>query len=325
MELVTKGVKTTIAIGNVDTSLNSTPRNREHKGKSTICLPLDYSIVDVETTGLDFNYCEIIEVAALKVRNGEVVERFSSLVRPEYEVDDFIAELTGITNEMLESAPTFSEISKDFYNFLSDDVLIGYNVNFDVNFLYDAFLKNGLVFSNDFIDLLRIARKTLPDLKHHTLSDMVRHYKILREDEHRALPDCIMTQKCYECLKATILEEYTEETFILRFKKTSQKNVIAQTTDFDETNPIYGKTVVFTGALSCMQRRDAMQIVANLGGINGDNVTKKTNFLVIGSEEFASSVKDGKTTKMKKAEGYILKGCELSIISESAFFDMINQ
>ena len=68
-----------------------------------------------------------------------------------------------------------------------------------------------------------------------------------------------------------------------------------------------------------------MQIVADLGGINADNITKKTNFLVVGSEEFASSVKNGKTTKMKKAEGYILKGCELSIISESTFFDMVNQ
>ena len=66
-----------------------------------------------------------------------------------------------------------------------------------------------------------------------------------------------------------------------------------------------------------------MQLVANVGGENGNSVTKKTNYLVIGSEEFASSVKDGKTTKMKKAEDLRLKGNEITIISEAAFFDLL--
>lgn len=72
-----------------------------------------------------------------------------------------------------------------------------------------------------------------------------------------------------------------------------------------------------------MTRKDAMQIVVNLGGNIANSITKKTNFLVIGSEEFASTVKDGKTNKMKKAEEYILKGTDISIVSENTFFDLI--
>lgn len=312
---------------NDTTTLKSSFPIREHKGKSFIALPLDYTILDIETTGLDFEYCEIIEVGALKVRGGKVVDRFSSLVRPQNQIDDFITDLTGITNEMLESAPTFSEISKDFYNFVSNDVLVGYNINFDVNFLYDAFQENSLVFSNDFIDAMRIARKTLPSLEHHRLSDISAYFQIANPEEHRALSDCTTTQLCYSELRSIILQKYSEEDFANLFKKTklSSKSIHTENNDFDESHPIYGKTVVFTGALKSMKRQDAMQIVADLGGINADNITKKTNFLVVGSEEFASSVKNGKTTKMKKAEGYILKGCELSIISESTFFDMVNQ
>ena len=81
------------------TTLKSSFPIREHKGKSFIALPLDYTILDIETTGLDFEYCEIIEVGALKIRGGEVVDRFSSLVRPQNQIDDFITDLTGITNE----------------------------------------------------------------------------------------------------------------------------------------------------------------------------------------------------------------------------------
>lgn len=145
------------------TTLKSSFPIREHKGKSFIALPLDYTILDIETTGLDFEYCEIIEVGALKIRGGEVVDRFSSLVRPQNQIDDFITDLTGITNEMLESAPTFSEISKDFYNFVSNDILVGYNINFDVNFLYDAFQENSLVFSMTLLTLcVSLAKLFLP-------------------------------------------------------------------------------------------------------------------------------------------------------------------
>ena len=73
-----------------------------------------------------------------------------------------------------------------------------------------------------------------------------------------------------------------------------------------------------------MTRKEAFQEVVNQGGIPSDSLTKKTNFLVVGNKEFAKSVKDGKTSKMKKAESYRLKGEDIAVISEGSFFDMFS-
>lgn len=312
---------------------------REKKGKSIVALPDCYTVIDTETTGLDYEFCEIIEIAAVRVRNGVVVDRFSSLVKPEghyfYDangnlcvgyVDAFITSLTGITDEMLQTAPNPPDIIPAFVSFLSNDILIGHNVNFDVNFLYDLCEKLGIEFSNDFIDTMRIARKLLPELPHHRLKDLTEYFGVTNQNEHRSLGDCMATNAIYDLMKRRILSNIGEDAFVGLFKRhwgTKSSDVVATITDFDDTNPFYQKNVVFTGALSSMQRKDAMQIIANLGGINADGVTKKTNFLVIGNEEFVSSVKNGKTNKMKKAEAYILKGADLQVISEDVFLSMI--
>lgn len=314
---------------------------RENKGKSIIALPTDYIIIDTETTGLDYECCEIIEVSALKYRNGQLVDKFASLMQPEpYEittdndelmleyVEEFITQLTGITNEMLATAPKPAEVLPALLDFLGDSLLIGHNVSFDVNFLYDsAELNLGRFLTNDFIDTMRIARKLFPDLKHHRLKDISAACGVTPSGAHRAESDCLTTAACYESMRTMILAEQTEDEFARRFSKSysnALKGIHATTDDIDDTNPIYGKVVVFTGAMTTMTRKEGFQSVANLGGIPQDSITKKTNYLVIGNEEFASCVKNGKTKKMQKAESYQAKGEEISIISETAFFDMLS-
>lgn len=303
---------------------------RENKGRSIIDLPTEYVVIDTETTGLDFEFCDIIEVSALRYADGHCVGSYSSLVNPGYLVDSFITDLTGITNEMLEVAPEAGEVMPALRDFIGDSVLIGHNVSFDVNFMYDAFERHcGDGLRNDHIDTLRIARKVFPELAHHRLSDVATACAVSQPEAHRAEADCIVTAQCYEAMKARILAEGTLEDFQRRFNakrynyREGLANITATTDEIDDTNPIYGKAVVFTGALSSMGRKDALQLVANLGGIPADSVNAKTNYLVIGAAEFAKSVKDGKTTKMKKAEGLRLKGNDISIISETAFFNLI--
>ena len=321
---------------------------REYKGKSQISLPSDYIVIDTETTGLDYEYCNIIEISAIRYSEGKAIDKFSTLVKPplcktyyplrnggegewqEYYVDSFVTELTGITNEMLEAAPMPSEVLPAFLNYVGDSVLIGHNVHFDINFLYDAVEKEcGSHFANDFIDTLRIARKLFPELAHHRLSDIASACDIDQPKAHRAEADCIVTAQCFEYMKEKILATQSETDFQDLFKKksnysTSLSSVSATVDSIDDTNPIYGKVVVFTGALSSMSRKEAFQIVVNLGGNPEDSITKKTNYLVIGNGEFAQSVKDGKTKKMQKAEAYQKKGAEISVISENAFFDLIS-
>lgn len=319
---------------------------REYKGNSIIALPEDYVIIDTETTGLDYDYCDLIEICAIRFSGGVQAGIFSTLVQPpKYEVyddiagvwteeyvDSYIAELTGITNEMLASAPPPASVIPKFLEFIGNSVLIGHNINFDINFLYDAAENScGAFLRNDFIDTLRIARKLYPALKHHRLSDIAGVCQVPQSQAHRAEADCIVTAQCYGYMRNAILADQTEEEFQNRFKRNYMKysntlaGVVATVDDIDDTNPLYDKIVVFTGALSTIGRKEAFQIVANLGGIPKDSITKKTNYLVIGNSDFATSVKNGKTSKMKQAEDYQQKGCDITIISENAFFEMISE
>lgn len=77
--------------------------------------------------------------------------------------------------------------------------------------------------------------------------------------------------------------------------------------------------------LEYLIRKEAMQIIADIGGINADNVTKKTNYLILGNFDYNSNVKDNKSAKLKKAEKYILQGQDLEILSENVFYDLINE
>lgn len=319
---------------------------REHKGRNIVALPSDYVAIDVETTGLDYSLYDIIEVSAVKYSGGTCIDKFSSLVRPQLVrcfypfrnngegewtdgyIDSHITELTGITNEMLESAPLPAEVIPKFLEFIGDSILIGHNANFDINFLYDAAESEcGIHLSNDFIDTLRIARKVFPRLEHHRLGDVATACGIYQVWAHRAEADALLTAACYEYMRQHILNDQSEEDFINLFTRSYRQTlngITAKTNEIDTTNPIYGKVVVFTGALSCMDRRSAFQVVANLGGIPQDSVTKKTNYLVIGNTDIARSVKEGKTSKMKKAEAYQQKGEEILVLSECAFFDLIS-
>ncbi len=307
---------------------------RIYKGSSIIAFPNEYTIIDIETTGLSPAYDEIIEISAIQVRDGIATEFFSSLVKPVYDIDPFISALTGITNEMLSKAPDINVILPKFYDFIGNDILIGHNVNFDINFLYDYFEDfTSLRLTNDFIDTMRIFKKLHPELKHHRLCDLAAYYGIDYINAHRSLNDCKINLGCYYKLACEINEKYsTIQDFIDLFKKRPRKkhspqlkasDIIATTDDIDEDNPLFGKVFVFTGALERLLRKEAMQIVVNYGGINGDNVTKKTNYLVLGNNDYCKSIKDGKSSKQKKAEKLKLEGQDIEIIPESVFYDMI--
>ena len=143
---------------------------RDQKGKSLLEFPTSYVAIDIETTGLDPHFDEIIELAAIRIQDGIETDRFQSLVNPECEINEFIEDLTGITNAMLAEAPTLETALPQFLAFVGKEVVVGHNVNFDINFLYDRAENLNLgPFSNDFVDTMRISRKLYPDLKHHTL------------------------------------------------------------------------------------------------------------------------------------------------------------
>lgn len=311
--------------------------NRQYKGKSIIAFPETYCVIDIETTGLSPDWDSIIEIAAAKFHNGNLVNTFSSLVKPEDFttdepfLDDFITNLTGITDEMLSEADSTASVLSKFYSFIGDLVLVGHNVNFDINFLYDnceRIIHEHL--SNDFIDTMRFSRRLHKESDHHKLLDLVQYYNLNYENAHRALNDVKITSECYTCLVNEILEKYESiETFANTFKQSRHgvkaADISTSKEDFDTSNLLYGKVCVFTGTLEKMVRKEAMQIVADLGGKNADNVTKKTNYLILGNNDYCKSIKGGKSSKQKKAEKLKLDGYDIEIIPENVFYDMISE
>ena len=311
---------------------------RKEKGKSYIAFPSDYCIVDIETTGLSPEWDDIIEIGAIKYSNGEEIERFQSLIQPlPYKdgtfVSDFITELTGITNEMLATAPKTEEVISAFSEFIGDQTIVGYNVSFDINFLYDNFLKIlGKPMRNNYIDLMRMARKLYPEMKHHRLKDMSKHYSIVNEQEHRAIADCIATSECMLRLHEEALKQFeSEESFEIAFShkgggaEIKASDIIGDSSKVNPDNPLYNRRCVFTGKLDKFTRKEAMQIVADLGGINEDGVTKDTNYLILGNNDYCATIKDGKSSKQKKAEKNKLNGQDIEIVPETVFYDIIGE
>ena len=149
--------------------------NRE-KGATIYESLSDYVVIDLETTDVYVTTCSVIELSAIRVRNNEICETFSTLVNPEEKIPEDVTQLTGITDSMVKDAPTLSACLPAFLDFLGDDVLLGHNiVSFDVNILYDA--AEGLFgkkIQNDCLDTLYYSRRcelTLPNYRLDTLQE----------------------------------------------------------------------------------------------------------------------------------------------------------
>ncbi len=303
--------------------------NEHQKGKSIIDFPSEYIVLDLETTGLSPVWDKIIEVGILKIKNGQIIDKYQSLVYPGGEIDTFIEQLTGITNEMLIGAPWIEDVIPDIDSFIGANIVVGHNTHFDINFLYNQFLQClHKPFLNNYIDNMRISRKVFPELEHHRLVDIVDKLNIKGSSFHRALSDCEYTYQCHEMMKKIINEKMGTENFKSLFKKKhgcpiDLKRIAPTSDEIDETNPFFKMECVFTGKLEMFTRTEAAQVVVNFGGTCGNTVTKRTNFLIMGNNDYCSTIKDGKSTKQKKAEEYKLKGQEIEIIPESVFYDMI--
>ena len=172
---------------------------RIYKGKSLIEKLNDYTVVDIETTSLDSYFGKILEISAVKVRNNLVVDTFSKIIDINEEVGYLTRRLTGITTKMVQDeGKDLIDVLKSFLKFLDDDIIIGHNVNFDIDFLYDSIEENlGIYLTNNYIDTLRLSRKYLKNLKHHKLDDLINYFNLNERDKHRALNDCILTNQVY--------------------------------------------------------------------------------------------------------------------------------
>ena len=133
---------------------------REHKGKSLLKWVDNYVLVDIETTGLSPRTDEIIEIGAIKVKENKIIDTYNTLIKIDRNLNPFITKLTGITDKMLETGKETDKALEEFVNFTGNEIIMGHNVNFDINFIYDKCLSYlDYYLSNDFVDTMRIARE----------------------------------------------------------------------------------------------------------------------------------------------------------------------
>lgn len=297
------------------------------KGKSIIDFPDSFVVMDFETTGLDRDYDKIIEIGAILVKNDAIADSFQTLINPGEEIDEFITELTGITNEMVVDSPSIECVMPDFLTFLGDYPIVGHNISFDINFLC---ANTDETVCNDYINTLRLCRKLYTNEKHHRLKDMVKLLSISTTGAHRAYDDCLTTLALFNECKSEAIKQYSSlDLFYKSFKKRKKSfydisKILPDESQIDETNAFYDKECVFTGKLERIKREDAMQLVVNIGGRVRNSVTKQTNYLVLGNNDYCKSIVDGKSSKQKRAEALKLKGQDIEIISEQTFYDLLN-
>ncbi|WP_141433451.1 PolC-type DNA polymerase III [Bacillus sp. 03113] len=153
-----------------------------------------FVVFDVETTGLSAVYDTIIELAAVKIQNGEIIDKFEAFANPHHPLSATTINLTGITDEMVENAPDVEVVLKRFHSWSSDAVLVAHNASFDMGFLNVGYKKIGLgKATNPVIDTLELGRFLYPDMKNHRLNTLSKKFDIELTQHHRAIYDAEAT------------------------------------------------------------------------------------------------------------------------------------
>ncbi len=156
----------------------------------------EFSVLDVETTGLSARNNRVIEIGIIKLNNLKIVDRYQTLINPGCKIPSFITQFTGIDNDDIYDAPFFSEVMTKIEEFIGDSVVTGHNLNFDLSFLRYEFMRSGNEpIANPNVCTLKIARKLYPMLKSKSLASVTKHLRLKNPTAHRALGDAEVTAK----------------------------------------------------------------------------------------------------------------------------------
>ncbi|MCL6461715.1 MAG: GIY-YIG nuclease family protein [Flavobacterium micromati] len=193
-----------------------------------------YAILDIETTGGQFNEEGITEIAIYKFDGHEIVDQFVSLVNPEIPIQPFVVKLTGINNEMLRLAPKFYEVAKRIIEMTNDCVVVAHNASFDYRILRTEFRRLGYDFSAKTLCTVELSKKLLPEQPSHSLGKLVRALGIPIADRHRASGDALATVKLFKILLEKDLEKEIVKDFI---KLTVEKGITPKLLDIIASLP----------------------------------------------------------------------------------------
>ena len=306
---------------------------------------MDFITIDFETatSGRDAP-CEI---GLTFVENSKIIESKSWLINPEVCFNPFNFYIHGISEKDVENEPTFPVIWKEVLPLIEGKFLIAHNAAFDMSVLRGTLERYNIPFPTFNYACSYIFSKNIwGDLSSYSLKYLC-HVNSIRFKHHRAKSDSLATAEL--CLKGfekagiTSLEELPKklEIIIGEFyldgykpcqtiyyveRKNIKKVDIPIVGDYSKINPdsiFYEKTVCFTGVLSSMPRCSAQQIIADIGGILVNSVTMKTDFLIVGQQDYRIVGEDGMSNKQEKAVKLLERGHKIEVLSEEDFLQNI--
>lgn len=253
-----------------------------------------YAVLDIETTGGKYNEEGITEIAIHKFDGHEVVDRFISLVNPEREIQPFVANLTGINNKMLRTAPKFHEVAKRIVEITEGTVIVAHNAQFDYRILRTEFRRLGYEYERKTICTVDLSKKLIPDAESHSLGKLVRSLGIAVSDRHRANGDALATLKLFKLL----LNKDSDKSIIKAVIRAENLGVLSQR-QIDIVNQLPAETGLYymynkDGDLIYLGKSSNIQKEVNRHFTNDDKKarqlqkeTRKVTFELTGSELIA--------------------------------------
>ncbi len=161
----------------------------------------DYVVLDVETNGFSQDHCVILEMAAVRVENGIIVDSYSSLINPRARIR-LLEDINGITWNHLKDAPSLDEVWPEVLDFIKDSIIVAHNAKFDIRFMNATNLRvNNKPFTNNFIDTLEWSRHYYSYFSSHKLGYLAAKHGISVAPTHRALDDALATHELYQILR----------------------------------------------------------------------------------------------------------------------------
>lgn len=246
----------------------------------------DYVCFDLETTGFG-RTAEIIEIGAIKVRDGATVDKFSELVKPTNRISGVVTALTGISQEDVENARNISEVLPDFLEFIGKDILLGHNIaSFDIPIVRrNVAVEMKAVFEPEYIDTMYLS-KSVNGVPDHKLQTMLDHYGITNARAHRAFEDCEATSKLFNALVADGIAPEVRRSYSYTNIEAAQpvpvKEDISITMETEELSSVAGLRIALTGNFECCSRAEAETVLAQMGAKLTNSISSKTNYLIVG-------------------------------------------
>lgn len=302
---------------------------------------LNFIAIDLETANCFRG--SICEIGIAIVEHGKVVDTKSWLVQPKNnEYQHFNIEIHGITPEMTSDAPSFQSVWNEVLPYIENKTVVAHNTSFDMYAIKDALDDAKMPLPKfDYYCSLRVSKKVFPGLYSYSLANICQSIGVALDTHHRAESDAKGCAEIFiKCLNKLGLESPSglpDKLFLrkgqfdgnvhipqkqrdtYKYKGSILKTIVPDESKFDPDSYFYGKAVCFTGTFSFANRKSLLQAIADIGGTPMDSITKATNILVVGQQDYRVVGADGMSGKQKKAITLINNGQDLEIMPESEF------